>query len=50
MVWVGSTDMPVPVGYVLVGAAWVLTFSRWRPSRGVCDGSIRGSRDVHYPK
>ncbi|MBV9513815.1 MAG: hypothetical protein JO280_07225 [Mycobacteriaceae bacterium] len=23
----GSTDLPVPVGYVLVGAAWVLTFT-----------------------
>ena len=23
----GSTDLPVPIGYVLVGAAWVLTFT-----------------------
>ncbi len=23
----GSTDLPVPFGYVLVGAAWVLTFT-----------------------
>jgi hypothetical protein len=23
----GSTDLPVPLGYVLVGAAWVLTFT-----------------------
>jgi hypothetical protein len=35
----GSTDLPVPVGYVLVGAAWVLTFTfalvafAWRQPR-----------------
>lgn len=35
----GSTDLPVPMGYVLVGAAWVLTFTfalvafAWRTPR-----------------
>lgn len=36
----GSTDLPVPLGYALVGAAWALTFTfaivalAWRAANG----------------